>query len=60
MYAEMSADEAYERDEVSLAQIREDESWSDFYHGLEVEAEMEKDRDYQEAEADWYAAQEDW
>lgn len=46
-------------DDVSLDQIREDESWNDFYRGLEVEAEIEKDRAYEEAEIDHYYAQED-
>lgn len=42
-----------DRDDVSLAQIREDESWSDFYAALEVEAEMEADRAYEERFLDY-------
>lgn len=45
-----------QRETVSSA---EDDSWDEFYAGLEVEAEMERDRREAEAEADWYAAQED-
>lgn len=37
-----------DRDEASLAQIREDESWNDFYASLDVEAEIEADRAYDE------------
>lgn len=42
-----------DRDDVSLAQIREDESWSDFYAGLEYDAEVEADRAFEARFTDW-------
>lgn len=42
-----------DRDDVSLAQIHEDESWSDFYAALEVEAEIEADCAYEERFIDY-------
>lgn len=42
-----------DRDDVSLAQIREDESWSDFYAALEFETKIEADRAYEERFIDY-------